>query len=146
MPVVTEVGWFHPTLIELEKRARARGVIAESLLRGGLHLDDVPERTEKPYGRLSANAVRGLRYTNKTKYADLDFDIAIACDSFEKLDNEIIPALVAAFQHAPIDPAGALNITMIRPTTIEYEKIEQIWEAVINFIAQANQPAVGTPS
>lgn len=145
---MAEKGWFNDTFAVIDARLKARGVLA--VLPGEWRLAEMPElqesnpkRGHRPYGMVDPVAVRDPKFTNKTKYATLEFAFEVHADTFEQLDDIIIPAVVGALQHAAglTIGDGTLKVTMIRPGDCEYEKIEQIWTARQTFFVQANQPA-----
>lgn len=128
----------------------SRGVGA--VLPGGWKLAKMPEasasepsRGKRPYGIVVPDAVRNTKFTNRTKYVDVEFTFEIHADTFDELDGTICPKVTAALQHATITVGdGTVKVTMIRPGDIEYENVDQIWTARLSFTVQANQPALST--
>jgi hypothetical protein len=147
---MSEKGWFSETFVAIDQRLKTHGVL--TVLPGEWKLAEMPElqaanptRGHRPYGMVDPVGVREPKFTNKTKYVTLEMIFEVHADSFEELDNIIVPKVTAALQH-PI-PAGmtigdgTVKITNIRPGDCEYEKVEQIWTARQTFFIQANQPA-----
>lgn len=148
---MAETGWFNGTFEAMNRRLVEKGVA--SVLPGGWNLAEMPEKQEsdpqrgkRPYAIVEPNAVRNQKFTNRTKYADLEFTFEIHADTFDELDGAICPKVTAALQHAAntVLSGAVVNVTMIRPGDIEFEKVEQIWTARMAFVIQANQPAAST--
>ena len=152
---MAEKGWYSETFVALNTRLLNKQVA--NVLTGGWALIEFPEKQAanprlgvRPYAVILPKAVRNTKYTNKTKYADVYITFEIHSDTFDQLDRVLIPAVVGAFENLDTSKLvvgdGTLKVTMIRPGDIEYDKIEQIWMAGIEFLIQANQPASATPS
>lgn len=148
---MAEEGWFDGAFKAMNLRLTEKGV--GTVLTGGWNLAEMPEiqesdpnRGKRPYGIVEPNAVRNHKFTNRTKYVDLEFTFEIHADTFAELDGVICPKITGALQHAAntVLSHGVVNVTMIRPGDIEYEKVEQIWTARMAFTIQANQPATST--
>ncbi len=149
---MAESGWHNPVYEALNRRLIAKGISA--VLPGEWKLGEFPEVQHKnpkrghlPYANIEPTAVRDQRWTNRTKYATVEFRFEVHAKTFAELDGTILPAVTAAMEHANIVIPGDdpdLRITMVRPGDIEYEKVEQIWTASMIFFVQANQPSAST--
>lgn len=140
---MAELAMFDPLFTAIKQRFVERRVLAK--LPGGAHLFDVPERQLRPFAILVPRAEREFRFTNKHKYGTLVFAVEMYADTFAELDGVLIREVTGALQHADFGtlPNG-LTVQSIRPGDVEYEKAEQIWSGIPEFLAQVAQPAVGT--
>lgn len=140
----TESGWVSPLFDLIERRFKGKG-LAEVLTGGWTNYDPPESVTKRPYGVVVPVAVRDMKFTNKTKYATIEFRVEVFSDTFGELDKILCPAVTWTLQHAPLSkPGDVMNVTMLRPGDIEYEKEAQIWGAAMTFAAQVNQPAAQT--
>lgn len=149
MPVtITKTGWASPIFKLLNPRLLK---YLAPVLTGGWKLAEMPEASaaepnlgKRPYGVIMPESVRDRRYTNKGTYAVVEFSFEVSADTFEQLDEVILPAIETALEHALTGETvtnGLLRIIAIRPGDVVWSKVEQTWEGKVTFYVEASQSA-----
>lgn len=123
-------------------KPKLSGALAPVLV-GGFRLAEMPELKpdeptagRRPYGIVNPVAVRDKKFTNKREYATAVFSFEVHADTFDEVDNVVLPAVKKALRHALTGSeleSGRLTVHLIRDGDETFEKIEQIWTGAVEF-------------
>lgn len=110
----------------------------DTYITGGIHWDQPPERTTRPYAVISSVADAPDLWTNVGRYDGCRFDLAVVTDTPEE-GGELMGRILDALTFAPLSIHGNASLVEVRPGACRFFQERQRRRTVQEFAARVRR-------